>query len=254
MKYSPQYGGRCPRHFHAEPELNLVVSGTATFGIGEEVVTAASGDMLGFPPGQDHALLEGSPDLYLFAIGLDSKYSAEVLRADGFSSAVPLHLRLELGDFETLIRRASAVVDQRGVDQAVAELWEQAYWLRQRHNGGARGETHALTRRALSLVAEEPQLDLQDMARRMRASRSSISRMFHSDLGMTLQRYRTRTRLLRFISLVDAGSRNLSTCAVASGFGSYSQCHRVFHAEFGCSPRQFVCSNFRHSMQHAREP
>jgi hypothetical protein len=31
-KYSPEF--RRPRHFHAEPEINVIVAGAATFGLG----------------------------------------------------------------------------------------------------------------------------------------------------------------------------------------------------------------------------
>jgi mannose-6-phosphate isomerase-like protein (cupin superfamily) len=93
-KFSLEFRGRRPRHFHAEPELNLIVSGMATFGVGEAVVTASKGDLLGFPPGQDHVLLETSPDLYLYAIGIDPRLSSEVLRSEAHRVAMPLHIRL----------------------------------------------------------------------------------------------------------------------------------------------------------------
>src|SRR5687768_6341948 len=89
-KYSEAIGGRRPRHFHAEPELNLVARGSATFGIGEGFTRVCRGELVAFPPGQDHALVQGSPDLYLYAVGLDPAYSAEVLGARGAPIA-PLH-------------------------------------------------------------------------------------------------------------------------------------------------------------------
>src|SRR3954463_10187106 len=58
--YAAQY--RRPRHFHAEPELNLVVAGRAMFGVGDSTVQVGAGELLSFLPGQDHALLEASPD------------------------------------------------------------------------------------------------------------------------------------------------------------------------------------------------
>src|SRR3954463_12201198 len=80
-KYSEPVGGRRPRHFHAEPELNVVVRGWAKFGVGEGTLRVAERELLVFPAGQDHVLLEASPDLYLYAIGLEPTYSAEVLGA-----------------------------------------------------------------------------------------------------------------------------------------------------------------------------
>jgi AraC-like DNA-binding protein len=249
-----EYGGRRPRHFHAEPELNLIVAGQATFGIGESVVSASAGELLGFPPGQDHVLLESSPDLYLFAIGLDPNFSSKVLRLERDNVTVPLHIRLNSSDLRALETRSAKIVDQIGVEQESAELWEHANWLRQRHAGRLNDATHVLTRRTLSLLADDPDIDREQLASKLRASPFAISRYFHHDVGMTLVRYRTRLRLMRFMRLVDDGNENLTLAAKAAGFGSYSQCHRVFQSELGCAPRQFFLSGLRQQMQQAYEP
>jgi AraC-like DNA-binding protein len=56
------------------------------------------------------------------------------------------------------------------------------------------------------------------------------------------------------IRSIDEGEYNLNTAASAAGFGSYSQCHRMFQAELGCSPRAFFGSTLRDHMQRAYEP
>ena len=253
-KFSHEFGGRRPRHFHDEPELNLIVSGSATFGIGDAVVQARAGELLAFPAAQDHALLEASPDLYLFAIGLSSKYSADVLGTERHSAAVPAHVSLPQTELKALIARAGNIVEQPGVEQAAAELWEHAAWLRKRHAARLGGALHVFTRRALSVLAEEPGLERDALAKAVRGSPCALSRYFHRDTGMTLVQYRTRLRLLRLIRSFDQGERELQRAARAAGFGSYSQCHRVFQAELGCSPRAFFSSGVRDQMQHAYEP
>jgi len=247
-KYAQSIGGRRPRHFHGEPELNLVVSGSATFGIGERVVSAAEGDLLAFPAGQDHALLAGSPDLYLYAVGLDAAYSAEVLGLRG-EPVAPLHVRLGSGELAAVVERATAIVDRSGADQLGAELWARLHWLGPRATHRACPASHVLTRRALRLLQTAPELGLDALARELRAQPSEISRFFHRDLGLTLVRYRMRQRLLRLIRLVDAGQSDLMAGASAAGFGSYSQCHRTFQSELGCAPRRFFSSELRDRMQ-----
>lgn len=248
-KYSTEYGGRRPRHFHVEPELNLVVSGWAEYGIGETVVRVSKGELVGFPAGQDHVLLTSSPDVYLFAIGMAPMLAAEALHGRSGEVSVPLHLRLEPHEFTTLTRRVEHVVDRAGVEQPCAELWEHVHWLGQHGPQGRGGDLHALTKRALRVVSESPELGLQDVARSARANPSEVSRYFHRDLGMTFVSYRTRVRLLRFIDLVKEGRGNLTAAAVAAGFGSYSQCHRSFQTHLGCSPRAFVQAGLREAMQ-----
>lgn len=252
-KYSPTGGGRRPRHFHAEPELNLIVRGSALFGVGDTTVRVSAGELLGFPPGQDHALLEASPDLYLYAIGVDPNFSSEVLRGDRHNVALPMRVRLAASDFNRLSAGAGAIVDREGVDQNGAELWEQAHWLRRRYLAHE-NPTHVLTRRAMVELCEEPSLGLAALAKRLRSDPSEISRYFHRDLGLTFVQYRARMRLLRFIALSDQNTDNLLSCAQAAGFGSYSQCHRVFQAELGCGPRQFLIDGQRQTMQLAYAP
>lgn len=247
-KYSESIGGRRPRHFHGEPELNLVVRGSATFGIGDRVVSVSEGDLLAFPSGQDHVLLAGSPDLYLYAIGLDAAYSAEVLGGLG-EPVGPLHVRLDAHELAVVIERAAAIVDRGGAEQLGAELWARMNWLGRRAGPRARPACHVLTRRALRRMGTAPEVGLDGLGRELRAHPSEISRYFHRDMGMTLVRYRMRVRLLQLIRLFDGGERDLMAAATHAGFGSYSQCHRTFQSELGCAPRQFFSSGLRERMQ-----
>jgi AraC-like DNA-binding protein len=244
-KYAQAIGGRRPRHFHIEPELNLLVRGSATFGVGDGVVQVSQGELLAFPSGQDHVLLEGSPDLYLYAIGLEPRYSAEALG----EPMVPLHVKLSGHELPAVVDRARAIVDRAGADQLGAELWQRVHWLGRRSVERAGRRSHVLTRRALQLLDAAPELGLEALATELRANASELSRHFHRDLGMTLVGYRTRLRLLRFIHLVDSEEQELMTAAIAAGFNSYSQCHRSFHAELGCAPRKYFRSELRERMQ-----
>jgi AraC-like DNA-binding protein len=245
-KYSDPIGGRRPRHFHGEPEINLVVRGAATFGVGDRVVHVSQGELLTFPSGQDHVLLESSADLYLYAIGLKPRYSAQVLDGD---SPLPMQLKLDKGELETITGRAAEIVDRPHSEQLGAALWQHIHWVSRRNGSVNSRPAHVLTRRVLQLMRRAPELGLQALASELHAHPTEISRHFHRDMGMTLVRYRMRHRLIRLIELVDAGQRQLTTAATNAGFGSYSQCHRAFQAELGCAPRQFFSSGFREQMQ-----
>lgn len=247
-KYSEQIGGRRPRHFHAEPELNLVVSGSATFSAGGGFVRISKGELLAFPAGQDHALVEASPDLYLYAVGLDPAFSAEVL-GSGREPILPLHVGLRADEFDVVSELAASILDRAHSHQRAAELWERVHALARRAPSRKARATHVLTRRALKLFELQPELTLNALADELGTDPSEVSRHFHRDLGMTLVRYRTRQRLLRLIRLLDTSEHDLTGAATMAGFGSYSQCHRSFHAELGCSPRQFFSAGVRTQME-----
>jgi AraC-like DNA-binding protein/quercetin dioxygenase-like cupin family protein len=246
-KYSDPIGGRRPRHFHGEPEINLVVRGAATFGVGDRLLRVSQGELVTFPAGQDHFLLEPSADLYFFAIGLKPNYSAQVLKGE---STLPQHVKLDPTELRAITAQASQIVDRPRSEQVGAELWERIHWVSRRNRGGTGGYTaHVLTRRALQLMRGAPELGLEALAAELRAHPTEVSRHFHRDMGMTLVRYRMRHRLIRLIELVDAGQRQLTAAANGAGFGSYSQCHRAFQSELGCAPRQFFSSGLRERMQ-----
>jgi AraC-like DNA-binding protein/quercetin dioxygenase-like cupin family protein len=254
-KYSEVDGGRRPRHFHVEPELNVVVRGWAEFGAGESVVRVSQGELIGFPAGQDHVLLSASNDVFFFAVGMAPTLAAKVLGQSGpghqLAGTVPLHLRPSASEFAALTRRSELILEQAGIEQHCAELWEHVHWLGRDLPRCSDGALHALTHRALRVVSESPEIHLEAIARSARTNASEVSRYFHRDLGMTFVRYRARLRLLRFIELEKGHAGNWLASAMAAGFGSYSQFHRSFAAELGCSPREFFHSGVRQQMDRA---
>lgn len=96
---------------------------------------------------------------------------------------------------------------------------------------------HPMIVEAVRLLAKDPSLAGTELAERLRISPSRLARVFKAELGMSLVEYRNRLRLERFQVLVDSGGENLLGAALAAGFGSYAQFHRVFRALRGASPR-----------------
>jgi transcriptional regulator GlxA family with amidase domain len=218
------------------------------FGYGEATVSVSAGDLLWWPPGQDHVLLDATPDLDLYVIGVTPAFSEHVLgdRASGASGGAA-RLRLDHGAL-TSLRAASAVqvaaADPAAVERHVGDLWRDAHALRARIP-----DHHPLTMRALSSLLGRPDLKRSELARLIHGNESEVSRYFHRDIGLTLVAYRTRLRLLRFIELVEAGGRSFLAAAIEAGFGSYSQCHRVFRQAFACTPRLFFGTGVSEEMK-----
>jgi AraC-like DNA-binding protein len=249
--YAPQY--RRPRHFHAEHELNLIVAGRARFGIGEQLIDVGPGEMLSFRPGQDHVLLEGSPDLVLFAMGMGPTAAPEAVSSSRVHGWLPTCSRPNPREWELLIQKAAGLAGGESPGH-VAELWERVLHLGNAECSRNGSGVHVLTRRTLQTLAAAPHLGRSEIARFVRGHPSEVSRFFHRDLGVTLVEYRTRLRLLQFIRLVDERGSNITAAAISSGFGSYSQCHRSFQAEFACGPREFFDGGLRECMEHEFEP
>ena len=98
---------------------------------------------------------------------------------------------------------------------------------------------HPVVSSAVRLLQGDPSLGGSAIAKQLGVSLSRFARVFKSELGVSLVDYRNRLRLERFMTLVDSGGGNLLEAALAAGFGSYSQFHRVFRAERGSSPREY---------------
>jgi AraC-like DNA-binding protein len=244
-RYAPAF--RRPRHFHDEPELNFVVAGTGKFGVGEFVVAVEGGDLIAWLPGQDHELIDASPDFDLFVVGLTPELSSRILGPrDGSTPPGPMQLRLS-SDVVQRFTTTCAVhwenEDPTAAEARIGDLWRDAQALRASSRG-----LHSLSRRALGSLQERPDRRRYELSELIHGSRSELSRRFRADVGLTLTAYRTRLRILRFVKEVDHGDGNLLEAALASGFGSYSQCHRAFRDALGCSPRVFFGSDARDRM------
>jgi AraC-like DNA-binding protein len=101
-------------------------------------------------------------------------------------------------------------------------------------------EGHPLVRQTVRLLAKDPSLGGKDLAAALDISLSRLARVFKVEMGMSLVEYRNRLRLERFQVLLDAGGENLLAAALAAGFGSYAQFHRVFRALRGNTPRAYL--------------
>jgi len=228
-RHQPAY--RRPRHFHEEPEVNGVVRGVASIGIGDRTLELRAGELVVFEPGQDHVLLQASDDLELFVMALRPALAE---RARGSVPRV-LDQKILLRDRELDAFRERALAlgevrDRNSVEHQLVELFTSV--------GAHPSTSRVSSRRALAELRSAPDVSVTELARRLRVAPAQLSREFHRDLGLTLVEYRARLRLMRFIRLVDAGA-SMSAAALDADFGSYAQCHRTFQRALGCSPRDY---------------
>jgi AraC-like DNA-binding protein/mannose-6-phosphate isomerase-like protein (cupin superfamily) len=234
-RHQPSF--RRPRHFHPEHELNIVLRGQARMGIGGSVAQVGSGDVLLFHPGQDHVLLEGSPDLDLFVMALRPELAAR--RSEAFARVTSSGCHLPEPTRELLEQRLSAlanVADNAAVEHHLLSLFvEMTEHLTL---------NHVLSRRALQELSSHPESSGSALASRLGVHPSVLSRRFHEDLQMTFVDYRAHQRAMAFVRLVDAGS-SLTSAALEAGFGSYAQCHRVISKALGCQPQRYFAGERR---------
>ena len=228
-RHQPTY--RRPRHFHSEPELNVVCRGSALVGLGDSVVALGTGDVLLFHPGQDHVLLEGSIDLELWVVALRPDLAAKACETLARVASVPRQLEPSaLAALDDELASLASVADANAVESRLALVFEQ---LQRRLS-----PNHVLSRLALEHVKEKPETAGAALAQRLGVDPSVLSRQFREDFAITFVSYRSRQRAMAFVRLVDSG-KTLTRAAVEAGFGSYAQCHRVITQALGCSPQRY---------------
>jgi quercetin dioxygenase-like cupin family protein/AraC-like DNA-binding protein len=251
-RYQPKY--RRPLHFHAEPEINFVWQGRARFVVGGRSFWVERGGLIILPPGIEHALVEASPDLEFFAIGfhpeLAKAYSQAPEASFGFRVACRQVSESATERLTSICGSLGETPDRLVVESLLREPFAHAA-LEDDHLAASQSQ---LALRAASLVLDDRSMRRYEIAKALASNAGDVSRTFRRDTGITLREFRRRVRVLRFLEEADAYPKNLMRAAYASGFGSYSQCHRDFCAVVGVSPREFLVSGQRRAMADRFEP
>jgi AraC-like DNA-binding protein len=104
----------------------------------------------------------------------------------------------------------------------------------------AESSERRLVTSAVSLLAADPGNAGGELARKLGISAGRLARVFKIEMGMSLVEYRNRLLLDGFDRLLARGGVNLLEAALAAGFGSYAQFHRVFRAFRGMTPRAYL--------------
>jgi AraC-like DNA-binding protein len=242
-------GARWPRHRHDELELNLMVRGRVTYLIGDRRVTIERDHLLLLFPSQEHLVIEDSPNSERW-IAIWSPAAVRRLLGGAraiWSAAEPpeaTHWKLDPRRARALAgicATGAAAADDDTVNACLGALllgaWEAA-------TSAARGEpgpaVHPAVEAAARRLRASPDLDGAALARAVGLSRSRLSRLFRAHTGVALAAYRNRLRLERARELLRGGGRNLLEVALAAGFGSYAQFHRVVRAQLGVGPRELA--------------
>jgi AraC-like DNA-binding protein len=221
---------RRPRHFHEEPELNLVVRGSARVGVGGQELALGRGQAVVLQPAQDHELLVASEDLELYVVAVRPELAGKEPGLFVGSRGSAQLSEAELTKVAQALHGLGQVSAADAVERGVVDVWSQVI---------ARCcKPPVVARRASAVLREERSVPGAALARRLNTTPSELSRAFRRGFGLPMVEYRARLRLFEFVRLVDAG-QDLTVAALNADFGSYAQCFRVFQRKLGCSPSEY---------------
>lgn len=101
-------------------------------------------------------------------------------------------------------------------------------------------ERSPVVRSVLDALNQNVLVGARSLASEMSISPGHLTRVFRTEMGVSLVEYRNRLRIERFFGLVERGGDNLLAAALSAGFGSYAQFHRVFRKVVGTTPREYI--------------
>ena len=256
----PGYNGRCWRHephgrlyhwhHHDEPELNLVVRGTARYLLGDRRYDLGPGSLVWLFPRQEHLMTELSKD---FVCWISVIRPTPLRRAASGSNYAHLRAgdppghfcrRLTATDCTLLTALCRDTADQQEASRfnlgnlhLFLVAWEA---FTRTPDLPDPQRLHPAVERAVALIAADPETELTAVASRVGLSASRLSRLFHRQVGQTLVAWRVRVRLEHFLELRRKHpQRTLMSLALTAGFGSYAQFHRAFRTAMGVGPGQW---------------
>jgi AraC-like DNA-binding protein len=240
-------------HRHVEQlEMNLVTSGSATILIQQEQYQLGKDDLVWLFPDQDHLVLNWSPDFRFWLVFIDSGLLRQLCvsrftRPLCTSNPKLKNVRtLRSADASLLARLCREWTQSLGAPEledyltvSVGALVLRAWAISDRTTPAAQATVHPAVRRALHAISKAPNLSLPALAKRVGMSEAHLSRRFGVEVGTSITEYRARVRLRTFMMDFDPAQQTLLSAALAAGFGSYAQFHRVFRAVVGCSPAEW---------------
>ena len=239
-------------HSHEELEYNLVTRGSCSYLVGERRYDLHRGSLIWLFPDQEHVLINPSPDCEMWIV---------VLRPEALRRAVRVGLDPRLLErnppwllVRPLVPAAFAAHDRllhqlhghhdqlprtnAGLPYALLDAWA-AFHDAQEADDGANAVDPLVDLAARLLSRADAPEDLVELAARVGLSPARLSRRFNRQLGVGIADYRNRIRLERFLERYGPGT-TLLDAALAAGFGSYAQFHRVFHQVLGVAPRVYL--------------
>jgi len=236
-------------HQHVELEFNLITQGSSVYLSGHNKYHVRRGDLIWLYPKQQHVLVQETSDFEMWIAVLKPEALASIAtdpnqqplcRDESSGECCRRLTQRQLQSMETLLREILPTKDQpahfnAGLGYSFLTSWK--YF--EKANAIPVEDVHPAVEKAARKIQDEDEAtNLNELARHVGLSSARLSRLFKEQTGVTMVGFRNRLRLGRFFNLYGTGQRHtMLDAALAAGFGSYPQFHRVFKRELGYSPQ-----------------
>lgn len=242
-----------PPHHHDHLEINLIESGNAKYTVDDRIYAMESRCIVFLFPAQEHALYDRSQDFKMWNITVRQSFLNTICKS---KYLIPLKIQNPKENFCRQLHPSAARVYERlipeiaqqrgdhpviyriGLSYLVAALWKDYH---ENSAPVAHAPVTPYVQKAVYLLShpDAPE-NLRDLGAALNISPSQISRMFKSEMGVPITKFRNRIKLDLFMNLMfKHPDHDLLTLAMDAGFGSYTQFFRIFREQMQMTPEEF---------------
>jgi AraC-like DNA-binding protein len=240
--FSSDLSTRLPAHRHSGLEVNLLISGRLVYHAGESEIEVLPRQAILLPAHQSHELLVVAPGSTLWVIEAPAHQGFDESLARVLFPPEALWQTLTYASRQLWLRPppGKRALFEEQLLTAFAQLVELPQGLP--YATSAFSEAHPAVQRARRYCEENAPLDgdINALARRAGLSASRLAHLFSEQVGLSPLQYRNFARVQNFIRTFHRGESSLLDAALAAGFGSYPQFHRVFRQVCGVSPQEHM--------------
>lgn len=259
-------------HVHSHVELNLLVAGSMTYLFNGRTVTLRKGDLGIFWAAIPHRVIEVEEPTYFVCSDLPVEMFLAMPGCEGMKTALlqggmllaDRLLPFEEQQFQSwhediatgrdplagLVRDELAIRLRRIVVDGWRDLAsdeEQRARERDPLPRDRQGEKVHRMARYIAEHAVEP-IAVADIAGSVDLHPNYAMTLFRKTLGMTINEYVTRQRLMLAHGRLLASDGDIAAIAFEAGFGSLSRFYEAFRERYGCTPR-----DMRRAFRETRE-
>jgi AraC-like DNA-binding protein len=243
----------CSRtHRHEELEVNLVLTGKASYLLGARRVPLVASSMIWLFPRQEHVLIDWSHDFSMWVLVFKQTLIARCTGQDirqVLRSADPGDIfcrQINSRSVDSLNHIYQGAFDEKNdlefVNTALAYALVES-WRAYLFSGESVPPTdlHPAVAKAARLISDSVEsASLDQLSAKAGLSPARLSRLFKQQTGVSVTSFRQQKCLERFLRLYRTGARySLIEAALLAGFGSYPQFHRVFSRLMGFTPMDY---------------
>lgn len=227
-------------HSHPELEFNFVLSGSGTIFLEDGQHDLRPGSLVWLLPHQPHRLMR-SPDLDMWVGSISTSDCGTRLVEDVARCPTRILSREDAIEFDRLLAYISQDSDDPELYRSgLGYAFRSAHRLTLASGGAARTPLHPAVLKALMLLRSSDEVPTAAaLAKKCGVTQDYLSRLIAEQTGRGIVEWRNRFRLERF-HICYPESEDLLTAALAAGFGSYTQFHRVFVEIVGSTPGEWA--------------